>query len=90
MAETFTDNAQAGRYELDVDGKLAWADYRRHDGVLIIPHVEAEMALRGTGAADRLMRQVAVAAKAEGTRIIPTCGYAQAWLRRHEPELIAG
>ncbi|MET0338923.1 MAG: GNAT family N-acetyltransferase [Caulobacter sp.] len=89
MAETFTNNADAGRFELDVDGKLAWADYRRREGVLVIPHVEADMALRGTGAADRLMRQVAGVVKADGMRIIPTCGYAHAWLRRHEPDLIA-
>ena len=47
MAETFSDNREAGRFELDVEGHLAWADYRRRDGQLVIPHVEAEPALRG-------------------------------------------
>jgi predicted GNAT family acetyltransferase len=83
MAETFTDNREAGRFELDVEGHLAWADYRRRDGQLVIPHVEAEPALRGTGAADRLMRQVKAAADAEALTIVPICGYAAAWLRRN-------
>jgi predicted GNAT family acetyltransferase len=83
MAETFTDNREAGRFELDVDGRLAWADYRRRDGQLVIPHVEAEPELRGTGAADRLMRQVKAAAEAEKLTIVPICGYAVTWLRRN-------
>jgi predicted GNAT family acetyltransferase len=83
MSETFTDNREAGRFELDVDGQLAWADYRRRDDQLVIPHVEAEPALRGTGAADRLMRQVKAAADAENLTIVPICGYAAAWMRRN-------
>lgn len=85
MAETFTDNREANRFELDVDGRLAWADYRRRDSELVIPHVEAEQELRGTGAADRLMRQVKAAADAESLTIVPLCGYAAAWMRRNAP-----
>ncbi len=83
MSETFSDNTGAQRFELDVDGKLAWADYRRRDDQLIIPHVEADPELRGTGAAGRLMAQVKAAADAESLTIVPICGYAAAWLRRN-------
>jgi hypothetical protein len=83
MAERFIDNTDESRFELHVDGHLAIADYRRRDGVLTLPHVEADMALRGTGAAGRLMEQVVAAARAEGSKIRPLCSYAVAWLRRH-------
>jgi uncharacterized protein len=83
MSETFTDNRQASRFELDVDGVLAYADYRRGDGEMVIPYVYADPALRGTGAADRLMRQVKAIADAEQRSITPICGYAAAWLRRN-------
>lgn len=83
MSETFRDNRDADRFELQVGDLLAWADYQRRDGRLVIPHVEAEMPLRGTGASGRLMEQVALAARAEGAKIVPLCGYAAAWLRRH-------
>lgn len=83
MADRFIDNTADSRFELHVDGHLAVADYRRRDGVLTIPHVEADMALRGTGAAGRLMEQVAAAARAEGAKIRPLCSYAAAWLKRH-------
>ena len=77
------DNAAAGRFELDVQGQIVFADYRRTPGLLIIDYVEAPPALRGTGAAGQLMEGVAAEARREGVRIVPICGYAAAWLRRH-------
>lgn len=77
------DNAARGRFELVENGRLAFADYRRRGGVLVIPHVEADPALRGTGAAGRLMEGVAARLREAGLRAEPTCSYAQAWFRRH-------
>lgn len=81
MAEV-VDNTAAGRFELEEEGRLAFADYRRQGGRLVIDHVEADPALRGTGAAGRLMQGVVEAADAQGLEITPLCGYAAAWLRR--------
>ena len=76
------DNHEAGRFELEEQGLLAFADYRRADGRLIIPHVEAAPGLRGTGAAGRLMEGVLAAAQAEGLEVVPICSYAAAYMRR--------
>ena len=78
-----TDNAAAHRFELVEAGQTAFADYRRQNGRLVIPHVEAPVALRGTGAAGRLMEGVVAHARAEGVKIVPLCSYAAAWLQRH-------
>lgn len=89
MTDTFRHNPELSRYELEVDGLLAVADYQRSGHRLVIPHVEADPALRGKGAASRLMEQVASTARAEGMRITPLCSYAAAWLQRNDPDLIA-
>ena len=89
MTDAFSHNPAKSRYELDVDGVMAWADYQRSGHRLVIPHVEADPALRGTGAAGRLMGKVVETARAEGMKIVPLCGYASAWLRRNDPEMIA-
>jgi predicted GNAT family acetyltransferase len=89
MTDTFSHNPAKSRYELEVDGLIAFADYQRSGRRMVIPHVEADPALRGTGAAGRLMSQVAATARAEGMKIVPLCGYASAWLRRNDPEMIA-
>ena len=79
---TVTDNAALSRFELAEGGHTAVADYRRAGGVLFIDHVEAPKALRGTGAAGRLMEGVAAAARAAGETITPVCTYAVAWLEK--------
>jgi predicted GNAT family acetyltransferase len=76
-----TDSGRA--FEMIENGARAWADYRVQDGRLIIPHVEADPALRGAGAAGRLMEGVIEAARQRGLKIVPLCGYADAWMRRH-------
>ena len=75
------DNDEASRYELDVEGQTVFARYRRDGGVLTILWVEAPPALRGTGAAGKLMALMAEEARQKGWSIVPVCGYAAAWLR---------
>ncbi len=76
------DNVSASRYELDVEGQTVFANYRKSGTVLTLLHVESPVALRGTGAAGRLMALIGEKARASGWRIVPVCGYAAAWLRR--------
>ncbi len=78
-----TDNAQRRRFELSEQGALAVADYRVQEGVMILPHVEAAPALRGTGAAGRLMEGVFEAARQRGLKVVPLCPYADAYMRRN-------
>ena len=85
--QDFTDNIAARRFELMENGKLAFATYRRANDVLEIPHVEADPALRGTGAAGRLMERVLQVARNEQLKVRPICGYAAAYMERH-PETL--
>lgn len=85
------DDAERQRFELDVDGQVVFADYERRPGLLVIRYVYAPPALRGTGAAGRLMGLVAAQARAEERRILALCGYARGWLAmsRAHRELLA-
>lgn len=78
-----TDNTFARRFELVESGKLAYADYRLENGVLILPHVEADPALRGKGTAGRLMTALLELARERGWKVRPICGYAAAFIKRH-------
>ena len=77
------DNVAKSRFELEENGALAFATYRKSGDVYTIPHVEAAMELRGKGAAGRLMEGIARLARANGFKLAPTCPYAVAWFRRH-------
>ncbi|MEK9967687.1 MAG: GNAT family N-acetyltransferase [Ferrovibrio sp.] len=78
-----TDNIAKHQYELPVEGETVFARYRRHDGVVSILHVEAPVALRGTGAAGRLMQGIVALTRQKNEKLVPLCSYAAAWMRRH-------
>lgn len=77
------DNPRLSRFELVENGATAFADYVRENGRVIVPHVEAPPALRGTGAAGRLMEGVIDLVRSRGEVLVPVCSYAQAYVHRH-------
>jgi predicted GNAT family acetyltransferase len=84
MTGQVRDNSEQSRFELEVGGQIVFARYARRGSMLLIPHVEAPIPLRGTGAASQLMTGVMEIARAEGLKVRPLCGYASAWIRRHK------
>jgi len=63
--------------------RTVFADYAVQGGTRVILHVEADPALRGTGAAGQFMQAMAEHARSEKLKLAPRCSYAVAWLKRH-------
>ena len=87
----FRDVVAEQRYEqgfTDPEGQMrrVWADYSIQGNRRAILHVEADDALRGSGAAGRFMQSLADHARAEGHRLIPVYSYAVAWFKRHRDQ----
>ncbi len=84
----FRDVTGERRFEqgfTDADGETrrVWADYATQGDTRAILHVEAEDALRGTGAAAQFMQSLADHARHEKLKLTPRCSYAVAWFKRH-------
>jgi len=75
------DAPDRGRFERREAGGTAFADYRLEGEVLTITHVESPPALRGTGAAGRLMQGVCEIARARRLTIRPLCTYAARYIQ---------
>lgn len=84
MTELFLKDAAASRFELRIGEYIAYADYRLEKDILTIRYVFAPDALRGTGAAGRLMEKIMEEARANTLKIVPICGYAASWMRKHK------
>jgi len=69
----------------DAEGqtRTVFADYAVQGDTRVILHVEADPALRGSGAAGMFMQALAEHARAQGLKLAPRCSYAVLWLRRH-------
>jgi predicted GNAT family acetyltransferase len=77
------DNTALSRFELDVEGGPAFANYRRVPGTVIITHTETPRALRGRGIASELVQGALELIRADGNKVVAGCGFVVDYLRRH-------
>lgn len=80
---TVRDNPALSRFELDVEGGLAFANYRRAPGTVIITHTETPRALRGRGIASELVGGALKLIRADGNKVVAGCGFVADYLRSH-------
>lgn len=78
-----THNTERSRFETEVEGHLARADYRLRDGVMHFTSTEVPSAIGGRGIAGDLVRRGMDYAREQGYQVVPACSYVAAWLERH-------
>ncbi|MDB5567963.1 MAG: hypothetical protein JWP84_4529 [Tardiphaga sp.] len=88
MSETSTsagirDNKAQSRFELDVGGALAFANYRLAPGKVIITHTETPRALRGRGIASTLVKGALDLIRADGLKVVAGCSFVVDYLDKH-------
>jgi predicted GNAT family acetyltransferase len=66
------------------DAELMYAMFG--DDLLDLQHTEVPPSAKGQGVGDALVRHALAYARERGLRVIATCPYVQAWLRRHPDE----
>jgi predicted GNAT family acetyltransferase len=72
-----------GRFELEVDGAVAFADYRRIGEVLVITHTETPAALRGRGVASQLVAGALDLIRRDGLKVRAGCSFVVDYLAQH-------
>jgi predicted GNAT family acetyltransferase len=77
------DNKARNRFELDVEGGLAFANYRLTPSSVIITHTETPRALRGRGIASELVQGALQLIRADGLKVVAGCGFVVDYLRKH-------
>jgi len=80
---TIRDNKAQNRFELDVDGGIAFANYRATPSAVIITHTETPRALRGRGIASELVKGALELIRADGHKVIAGCGFVVDYLDKH-------
>jgi predicted GNAT family acetyltransferase len=68
----------------DGDAELIYAPF--NEDVLDLQQTEVPPSGQGRGVADALVRAALAYARGQGMRVMATCPYVQAWLRRHPHE----
>jgi predicted GNAT family acetyltransferase len=77
------DNKDRSRFELDVEGGMAFANYRVVRDAVIITHTETPPALRGRGIASELVKGALDLIRAEGRKVVAGCSFVADYLDQH-------
>ncbi|HET7222015.1 MAG TPA: GNAT family N-acetyltransferase [Rhodanobacteraceae bacterium] len=71
------------QFRVEVDGHLGVVDYTLRDGAMIITHTEVPSSIGGRCIAAELTRTALDTARRKGSKVVPACSYAAAFIRRH-------
>jgi hypothetical protein len=77
------DNQAQKRFELTVDGHVAYLIYERAHDTLTLVHTEVPEQLRGRRIGETLVKAALETARAAGLRIVAICPFARAYLHKH-------
>ena len=83
MSDQVVENPARHRFELPLDGHIAFSNYRRADGLLTILHTEVPKELNGRGIGSKLVRGILDIARADGLKVKPLCPFVAAYMDKH-------
>ena len=82
-ASIVRDNKAKNRFELDIGGDTAFANYRLAASTVIITHTETPRALRGRGIASALVKGALELIRADGHKVVAGCAFVAEYLHKH-------
>ena len=77
------DNKARSRFELDVEGQTAFANYHLTPAAVVITHTETPQGLRGRGVASELVKGALRIIRADQRKVIAACGFVVDYLGKH-------
>jgi predicted GNAT family acetyltransferase len=81
--DAVSDNVAQRRFELTVDGHVAYLEYYRAAETLTLIHTEVPVEIRGRHIGERLVEAALAIGRSEGRRIIVLCPFARSYMQRH-------
>lgn len=77
------DRPEASRYELEVEGHVAFIAYEPMPGGLIFVHTIVPDALEGRGIGGRLVNGALLDMRRRGLKVRPDCPFVAGYVERH-------
>ena len=83
MSASVRNNPARSRFELDVDGGTAVANYEAGDGVITFTHTEVPVQARRAGVGSLLIREALETVRTLGLKIVARCSFVRDYLAKH-------
>jgi hypothetical protein len=75
LRQAVVDAPERHRYELVIDGAVAFVDYHLAGNVAVVPHTEVPRALEGRGIGTALVLGALDRMREHGRKVRPRCGF---------------
>ena len=76
-------NEETKRFELTVDGHIAFIEYEEDEKIIKLIHTESPEASAGRGAATALIEKTLIYLEENAYQLIPLCPLVFAYVKRH-------
>ena len=83
MTDEITDNTARHRFEMSLDGGMAFVAYRLTGNVVSLDHAEVPPALEGQGIGSRLVAATLAHVRSKGHKVAVHCDFVRAYMGRH-------
>jgi hypothetical protein len=85
MAEPLTVvmNAQTQRFEVTLDGEVAFTEYHLHPDYITLPHTVVPPAFEGKGVGSTLAKAALGYAREHGLMVKPACPFIAGYIQKH-------
>ena len=77
-------NAESNHLELEVEGGIAFIEYKLDGDRLYLIHTQVPPSLEGKGVGSAIVQKAMRYAKDNNYKVVPFCPFAQAYLKRHK------
>ena len=77
------NNEAEGRFEVEQDGRVAFAEYRLLASGVLFPHTLVPEAMEGRGVGSALAREALGFARERGLKVMPVCTFIAGYIKRH-------
>ena len=77
-------NDASHRLELEIEGSIAFVEFKLLRDMLFLIHTEVPPALEGKGVARAIVQKALQYAKDNNYKIVPICPFVQSYLKRHK------
>jgi predicted GNAT family acetyltransferase len=81
--EDVHDNKELKRFELEVEGRTAFANYELTNETIIFTHTESPPPLAGRGIATALIRGALEQVRSRNLKVVAQCSFVDAFFKRY-------
>jgi hypothetical protein len=76
-------NDKTHRFEVTLDGEIAFTEYVIHNGALVLPHTVVPPAFEGKGVGSALARAALGYAREHSLKVKPICPFMAGYIKKH-------